>query len=174
MGQIVRDRRGLVVVGVIAVVLASVAIWWFSPSQQRKRQIEALVAGAIAGDPKAVEAALAGGVDVNSRDSSGITPLMYAARGERPKIADPAPTDHPEVVELLIKRGADVNARTDTGFVALFWAARYGHEKVAKVLIDNGADVNAKDKDGITALKWATPNGQAAVIAMLKAAGAKE
>ena len=42
------------------------------------------------------------------------------------------------------------------------------------MLIDNGADVNAKDKDGITALKWATPNKHTAVIALLRAAGAKE
>ena len=174
MGKIYRSRRGLVVVGVLAVALATVAIWWCSPSQQRKRQVDALIAGAISGDTKAVQAALAGGAEVNSRDADGITPLMHAARGKRPNIANPTPTDHPEVVELLIKRGADVNAKTDAGFVALFWAARYGHEKVAKVLIDNGADVNAKDKDGISALKWATPNKQASVIELLRAAGAKD
>ena len=174
MGKIIRGRRGLVVVGVLAVALATVAIWWCSPSQQRKRQVDALIAGAISGDTKAVQAALAGGAEVNSRDADGITPLMHASRGERPNIANPTPTDHPEVVELLIKRGADVNAKTDAGFVALFWAARYGHEKVAKVLIDNGADVNAKDNDGITALKWAIPNKQAPVIALLRAAGAEE
>ena len=99
---------------------------------------------------------------------------MYAARGDRPEIANPTPTDHPRVVELLIERGAEVNAKTDTGFVALFWAARYGHEGVAKVLITHGADVNAKDKDGMTALKWATPNQQTKVIGLLKKAGAKE
>jgi ankyrin repeat protein len=174
MGKIHRGSRWLVSVGVIAAVSASLAIWWVSPSQRLKRQVDALVAAAISGDAKAVETALAGGVDVNCRDARGITVLMHAARGDRPKIADPTPTDHPEVVELLIKRGAGVNAKTDTGFVALFWAARYGHERVAKVLIDNGADVNAKDKDGITALKWATPNKHTAVIALLRAAGAKE
>jgi len=49
-----------------------------------------------------------------------------------------------------------------------------GHEKVARVLIDIGADVNATDKDGTTALKWDTTNKQAEVIALLRAAGAKE
>jgi ankyrin repeat protein len=174
MGKIYRGRRGLVVAGVVAIAVAAVAVWWFSPSQQRKRQVDALIAGTSSGDTKAVEAALAGGADVNSRDADGITPLMHAARGKGPEIANPTPTDHPEAVELLIKRGADVNAKTGTGFVALFWAARYGHAKVAKVLIGNGADVNAKDKDGMTALKWATANKQAEVVALLQAAGAKE
>ena len=174
MAKLYRGPRWLVCVGVIGTALATVAIWWFSPSQQLKRQVDALIAAAKSGDTKAMETALAGGVDVNSRDAHGITPLMHAARGDRPKIANPPPTDHPEVVEMLIKHGAEVNAKTDSGFVALFWAARYGHEQVAKVLIDNGADVSAKDKDGVTALKWATTNKQAAVIELLRVAGAKE
>ena len=127
MGKIHQGSRWLVSVGVIAAVSASLAIWWVSPSQRLKRQVDALIAAAISGDAKAVETALAGGVDVNCRDARGITVLMHAARGDRPKIADPTPTDHPEVVELLIKRGAEVNAKTNTGFVALFWAARYGN-----------------------------------------------
>ncbi len=57
----------------------------------------------------------------------GTTVLMHAARGNRPDIGNPAPSDQPNVVELLIQRGADVNAKTDSGFVAMFWAARYGH-----------------------------------------------
>ena len=166
--------RGLLAVGVSAVAVAAVAIWWFWPGQQQKQQVDPLIFAASLGDVRGVEAALADGADVNSRDAVGITPLMCAARGHRPDIANPTPTDHPEVVELLLERGADVNAKTDSGFVALFGAARYGHDKVAKVLIDHGADVNAKDKAGMTALKWATGNQQAKVIALLQAAGAKE
>jgi hypothetical protein len=102
MGKIHQGSRWLVLVGVVAAVVASLAIWWVSPSQRLKRQVNALIATAISGDAKAVATALAGGVDVNSRDARGITVLMHAARGDRPKIADPTPTDHPEVVELLI------------------------------------------------------------------------
>ena len=168
------SRRGLRGLGVIIIVVAGIAIWWFSPGQQRKRQVDALDSAASNGDVQGVTAALANGVDVNARDTHGITALMYAARGYQPNIDNPTPTDHPEVVALLIKHGGDVNAKLQSGFVALFWAARYGHDKVAKVLIDSGANVNAKDKDGTTALKCATPNQQTKVIALLKAAGARE
>jgi ankyrin repeat protein len=169
-----RSRQWLLAAGLVAVVAVAVAAWWFSPGQQHKRRNAAIVNAARAGDVKAIEVALDAGADVNAPDGDGITPLMHAVRGDRPKIAKPGPSEHPEVVELLIKRGAAVNARTDSGFVALFWAARYGHAGVAKVLIAQGAEVNVHDKGGMTALKWATTNQQAKVVKLLKDAGAKE
>ena len=169
-----RRRSWLLAVGLLGVGVLALTAWWFSPGQQLIRRNAALISAARTGDAKAAEAALEAGADANARDGDGITALMHAARGDRPEIANPTPTDHPRIVELLIERGADVNAKTDSGFVALFWAARYGHEGVAKVLITHGADVNAKDKDGMTALKWATPNQQTKVIDLLKEAGAKE
>ncbi len=168
-------KRGTVITAIFLAVVAMVlAVGWFSSGHQQMQRNAALFDGARSGDMLAVEAALDQGGNINAHDAGGITPLMYAARGDRPDIANPAPTDHPEVAELLSKRGADVKARTESGFVALFWAARYGHAGVAKVLIDHGADVNAKDKDGMTALKWAATNRQIKVIALLKEAGARE
>jgi len=169
-----RRRLWLLAVGLCAVGVLALTAWLFSPGQRQARRNAALISAARTGDANATQAALEAGADANARDGDQITALMHAARGDRPEIANPAPTDHPTVVELLIKRGADVNAKTDTGFVALFWAARYGHEAVAKVLIAHGADVNAKDKDGATALKWATANQQTKVVDILKEAGAKE
>jgi ankyrin repeat protein len=167
-------------VAIVALLPAVGGLWWFSPQQQQARRDRALVAACIGGDAKGVGRALADKAAVNARDEYGITPLMYAARGDRPILNMPAATDHADVVQVLLDNGADVNAATDSGFVALFWAARYGHEKVVKLLIDNGANVNAKDKDRLTALKWANVNRTALpptydqVIALLKAAGATE
>jgi ankyrin repeat protein len=169
-----QTRSWLLAVGLLVVGVLALTAWLFFHGQQQVRRNAALISAARTSDANAVEAALEAGADANARDGDGITALMYAARGDRPEIANPALSDHPMVVELLVKRGADVNAKTDTGFVALFWAARYGHEGVAKVLITHGADVNAKDKDGMTALRWASTNQQTKVADLLKEAGAKE
>lgn len=141
---------------------------------------QALFAASAAGDAQGVDDAMSRGADVNARDGSGLTPLMYAARGDHASQREPAATDHPEVVQRLLAHGADVNAATSTGFVALFWAARYGHEKVVKALLDKGANPNATDKDGMTALKWAAANRDSApaeydrVIDILKEAGEEQ
>jgi ankyrin repeat protein len=164
----------MLAVAVGALAATALAVWWFSPAERQKRRNAALIVAARVGDVTAIEAALDQGADVNCRDAHGITPLMHAARGDRPNIREPAATDHPEAAGLLIRRGADPNVRTESGFVALFWAARYGHDGVAKVLIDHGADVAAKDKDGQTALRWADTNQQRKVVALLREAGANE
>ena len=169
-----RISSRFVVPGIIVLLVGALVLWWLSPGHQEARRSAKLLEAVQVGDVKMAEALLDAGAEVNRRDADGITPLMQAARGERPIITDPAPTDHPEVVELLIKRGADVNAKTDSGFEALFWAARYGHVRTAKVLIDHGADVKAKDRQGLTALKWAATNQQTNMIELLKASGATE
>jgi ankyrin repeat protein len=169
-----QSRLWLLAVALLAVGILALAAWFFSPGQQQMRRNAALINAVRTSDVNAAAVALEAGADANARDSDGITALMYAARGDRPEIANPAPSDYPRIVELMIKRGADINAKTDTGFVALFWAARYGHEGVARVLITHGADVNAKDKDGMTALKWASSNKQTKVVELLQEAGAKE
>ncbi|HEV3167917.1 MAG TPA: ankyrin repeat domain-containing protein [Isosphaeraceae bacterium] len=167
-------QRWILAAAVGALAVSALALWWFSPAEQQKRHNDALIVASRVADVKAIEAALNQGADVNGRDRDGITPLMHAARGDRPNIREPAATDHPDAVRLLIQRGANPNARTEPGFVALLWAARYGHDGVAKVLIDHGADVRAKDKDGLTALRWADTNQQTKVVALLRAAGANE
>ncbi len=76
----------------------------------------------------------------------------------------------------LIKSGADVNAQNDDDFTALIYAAesKVPSAEVVKLLIDAGADVNARERDGMTALRYAEERDAADVVALLKAAGAKE
>jgi ankyrin repeat protein len=155
-------------------ILGGAAAWWFSPGQVQMRKDRDFKRAVSVGKLEVVEAQIRNGANVNARYKDGMRPLMYAAKGERPKLKHPEKSDHPAVVELLIQKGADPNSRTDKGMTPLFWAARYGHPGAARVLLEHQADPNVKDQDGQTPLKWATTNKFPAVIELLKKAGAKE
>tara|TARA_Y100000758_G_C15720416_1_gene300716 strand:- start:26 stop:514 length:489 start_codon:yes stop_codon:yes gene_type:complete len=60
---------------------------------------------------QAVEQAIAAGADVNAKDDSNITPLLWAID-----------KSHKEIVELLITKGADVNFKDIAGQTPLDWA----------------------------------------------------
>ncbi len=90
-----------------------------------------------------VEKLLTRGANPNIKDSSGDTPLHYAAY-----------QGNAAVVELLLKRGADVHAVDNAGMTPLFVICcyqRYIKERVKDItpvmqlLIDYGAQVNAKN-----------------------------
>jgi hypothetical protein len=86
---------------------------------------------------------------VHARDSSGCTPLHYAARSRGGDLA-----------ELLIARGADVNARSNAGDTPLHDAAGDDHAtNVARLLLAYGAAINATNDEGETPLhlaaRWA-------------------
>ena len=86
------------------------------------------------GDMKAVKKYISSGKDVNIRNDSGRTLLMFAAVGGQTEIA-----------ELLIEEDADVNMRGEEGKTALHAAAFFCHTEIVKLLIDKGADVNARN-----------------------------
>ena len=81
-----------------------------------------------AGDKAAVEQALAGGADVDSRAPDQATPLIAAALDDQLAIA-----------ELLLSKGADVMARNSGGFTPLHAAAFSGSLPIAKLLLEKGA-----------------------------------
>ncbi|HEY3331755.1 MAG TPA: ankyrin repeat domain-containing protein [Capsulimonadaceae bacterium] len=85
------------------------------------------------------------GADVNVRDPSGGTPLLWAV-------------DDVNCVRFLVSHGADVNAMDNEGSTALFNAATSGNIEVVKYLIANGAT----DTDG--ALQGAARSGDASCL----------
>jgi len=98
------------------------------------------------------------GYDINQMDSTGSTPLHWAAR-----------SGHEGVVKTLLGMdGANPDKPNNNGETPLWWAAYNGHEGVVKALLGRD-DVNpdSPDNDGQTPLHWAAWNGHEEMVKML-------
>lgn len=123
---------------------------------------------------------LAAGADINSRDGSNQTPLMFAAiRGlesawemqtkkEYPVRPGRPKTDWPRIVETLAKAGGDLNLQTKDGITALMAAAARGNFEICRFLVDSGADANLEHTKGMTALALANAAGHQAIAELLR------
>ncbi len=89
---------------------------------------EAFLEQAKKGDLAVLELFLKGGMDLEFRDSSGATALMYAALN-----------GHFEATSLLIEEGAHVNAQDNLGRRALDYATVHPESGSFKVLASAGA-----------------------------------
>jgi formylglycine-generating enzyme required for sulfatase activity len=118
--------------------------------------VEQLLSAADKGDVKAIQAAIAAGVDVEATDAAGYTALMKAANGGKL-----------EAVRALLKAGAKVNARSKQGFTPLMASVASGNVAIAKLLLDGGADASAMTPSGMTALDGAKRTGNQALIQLL-------
>lgn len=95
----------------------------------------------IKGYEDCVKRLLERGVDPNARDSSGKTPLHWAAYVGSYHIA-----------KMLLDYGADPNAKDWGGQTPLHLAVNRGHVDIVELLLERGADPNAQDADGNTPL----------------------
>ncbi|KAJ8063446.1 hypothetical protein OCU04_008662 [Sclerotinia nivalis] len=127
--------------------------------------------------------------DIDSRDSTNRTPLLWSAeRGNEAvvKMLLDAKTDvnaqggeygnalqaasnggYKAVVKMLLDAKADVNAQGGEYGNAIYAASTKGHETVVKMLLDAKADVNAQGGDYGNAIYAASTNGHEAVVKML-------
>ena len=111
-----------------------------------------------ADDAPTIAARVAAHADVNARDDTGATPLMYAAI-----------YSSIETMRLLIDGGADVNASNAAGATALMWSA--SDPSRIRLLLQHGAHVGAKASNGATALLAAIRSGSADAARALVSAG---
>ena len=107
--------------------------------------------------PDIVDILINNGVDVNTKNSWGSTPLTIAAQSGTPKM-----------VEFLINNGADMNASDNDGDDALLCAAKHERTEAVKVLLEYGIDTHKKNRDGKTALDYAKESGFTEIVEMLK------
>lgn len=87
---------------------------------------------------------LAAKLPVDTPDSRGQTPLMWAAASGR--------TD---TMALLLKAGAKINAQTQAGFTPLFFAIKSGVPEASAALLAAGADANHRGPKNTSTLQLA-------------------
>jgi hypothetical protein len=115
-------------------------------------------AAAGAGDLEVLRALIAKGADVNARDNSGWTPIMWAVTRsvfvKQKRSLQELNESHVKCIRELVKAGADINAGTRYGWTALHWVSLGNPDTMphVRVLIELGADVNRINKDGETPL----------------------
>jgi ankyrin repeat protein len=133
------------------------------------------------------------GVDINKKDYSGNTPLMWAVRKGHPDIIEilldrGASLDDREVMlgdtaymlaakdsswgtmEVLATKGADINKSNSDGETPLIWAAKGGNTGTVRELLEDGADLDRTDNKGNTALAAAEEKGHTNVVDLLQEA----
>jgi uncharacterized protein len=96
--------------------------------------------------------------DINHQDKYRLTALIYASENGRT-----------EIVRMLIDAGADVNYQEYTWKqTALINASWNGRTEIVRMLIDAGADVNTEDQWGRTPLDLAIEGGNIEIVKLLK------
>ena len=121
------------------------------------KNVVQLITASREGNLACVQALLAKGLDPNSKDGDGWSPLMWAAM-----------SGQEGVVELLLGH-SDINleARSQGGTTALLLAAAHGYPQVVQQLLARGADTALVDNGGYTPLMFAAMGGQEEVVALI-------
>lgn len=99
--------------------------------------------------------------EVNKKNSSEWTPLMYAAY-----------LGHRELCQLLILKGAKVEECNERNQTALMLAASCGAVDVVRILLDFSAELNRRDQYGRSSLHYAVKYYHAVVVQLLLERGA--
>jgi ankyrin repeat protein len=126
----------------------------------QSNQSDAFYAAIRANDLTRLNAVLAQGADVNTKDPQGITPLMLAAW-----------VGSTDAMKTLLDRGADPNLTNSTGSTALMLCVT--ELPKVQMLIARGANVNIASARGRTALLLAAMSDRSAdIVRALLSAGA--
>jgi hypothetical protein len=164
------------------------------PLPPMERLVELMFDACRQGRDDVVPALLRAGVDIETMDARGYTPLVIAsysgqeattalllAEGARPD-GPPGATGnsalmgvafkgYDAIAQALIDAGADVNRRNGVGQTALMTAAMFGQTAIVDMLIAAGAEVEARDDAGNSARSVAIAQGNAAMAERLERAG---
>lgn len=136
-----------------------------SPEQAKKSLVESNIAQtpesllASTKSQKSADVAkllVTAGVDVNARQSNGMTALMSASFNRQIDVA-----------KALLEKGADVSAAA-AGFNALSLAVDHGDIEMSRLLIEHGADPATRPDGGMSALERAQQRSNKEMIELLQ------
>ena len=152
----------------VAALLSAVGM---QPKVNAQHQnITPLMRAAWAGNGEMVSTLLAGGADVNARDSGHWTALHYAANDSRYYRTPDAVAA--EIAGRLLAGGAQIDPRSRRGLTPLFIAIASKRTRTAKALIDAGADIEVIGYLESTALMRAAWAGNVDIVKLLLEKGA--
>ncbi len=98
---------------------------------------------------------------INSKDQSGLTPLMFACEEE-----------NLEIINLLLSSGADIETTNDDHETPLLFSVMGRNAKITATLLEHGASLSAKNNDDENALFIACYMDQTAMVQLLLKHGA--
>ncbi len=158
-----------------------------NPTEDAKRNLFVAV---FAGKVPPVRAVLETGIDINSTNVTGVTPLMLASlKGYHELVivlleerANPNLQDkfgmtalmaasmmgHPKIAESLIRKGAKLDMVSNNKMTALSFAVSQSQGEMVSLLLSKNVDVAIKNSDGLTALELAEKNGNTAIAKLIK------
>jgi len=108
-------------------------------------------------DLELVEYFLENGVDIDSKDKFGYTPLHLAAR-----------FNHYEIAKLLIDKGANTNTKDKYSDSPLIDSTRNGYSAMSELLLCNDAQRTITDKYGLTPYEYALRDNDIRLTKLLK------
>jgi hypothetical protein len=115
-----------------------------------------LYAGCNQEDPKCLEHLVRAGADLNVQDCRERTPLGYAARMGKNRVAT-----------YLLSQGADPNISDHWGLSPLFEAIEHNSHDIIRCLLQCGASLAAETHDGRTILQQAAIHGDIPTLRIL-------
>ncbi|MHC9543459.1 MAG: ankyrin repeat domain-containing protein [Vulcanimicrobiota bacterium] len=114
-------------------------------------------------DSDGISRFITAGINLNSKNYDGWTPLLWAAD-----------KGNSEAAALLLQHGSEINGRSFRGATPLHWASKKGNTTLMKLLISKGADLHAVDDNGATPLSLAIERGKDDAARLLKSSGARQ
>jgi ankyrin repeat protein len=115
-------------------------------SQPTIAERDAILTAAVNGDTRTVLLLAKHGINPNTADNEGRTPVWLAAWG-----------GHTETVWALVECGADVNTADNTGRTPLSMTIKNEHPETVRTLVECGAEASTADKQ--SSLLWAVLYG---------------